>query len=379
MFCLKANSIKFLRGVKLMKKILSILLLLHCIFSSLDAIEIKPIRAIDLSWSKDTFIKWPGSFIATVDDIFIVFDSKSSNIKVYNGAGKLVNIFGRKGMGPDEFVKPYLSAYKEPFVVVGDFGRNHIFIYKRIGKYNFEFIQKFLCMEMSHDLSLIDDSKLIIVGYKRNKDLKSYHLFEYDLKNQQYDLILPTEISYGLNSFKIFRKVYDEKISYIGPFQYIDFFDDIIYLVWTGDINIVKIDRKTKKYTFFGKKTKEYVKPYVTPEIRKAYRERKSKIIFRARTEMSYVRDIFVLKSRKVGLIYVGPFKKGKGMKVILQLYSDNGEFINEYELMYAKASLSNELFSYFRRDKNLLYILDTETSEKLDQFHKIHEYRIED
>jgi hypothetical protein len=381
MYFLKANSIKVLIGVKLMKKILSIFILLHYIFSSLGAIEIKPIRTIDISWSKDTFIKWPGSFIATVDDMFIVLDSKSSNIKVYDGAGKLVNIFGRKGMGPDEFLKPYLSAYKEPFIVVGDFGLNHIFIYKRIGKSNFEFVRKFLCLEMSHDICLIDDSKILVAGYKTGKDLKAYHLFEYDLKSKQYDFILPTEISYGLSSFKAFRKEHREKISYIGSFQYIDFLDGIIYLVWTGDINIVKIDRKTKKYTIFGKKTKKYVQPYVTPEIKKAYRERKNKIIFKARTEMSYVRDIFALKSGKVGLVYAGPSKKDNGMRmqVILQFYRDNGEFIDEYELMKAEASISNELFSYFRKDKNLLYILDTETSEKLDQFHKIHEYKIEE
>jgi chloramphenicol O-acetyltransferase len=66
-------------------------------------------------------------------------------------------------------------------------------------------------------------------------------------------------------------------------------------------------------------------------------------------------------------------------MQVVLQLYRDNGEFIDEFELMYAEASLSNELFSYFKKDKNLLYILDTETSEKFDQFHKIYEYRIEE
>jgi len=66
-------------------------------------------------------------------------------------------------------------------------------------------------------------------------------------------------------------------------------------------------------------------------------------------------------------------------MQVMLQLYSNNGEFIEEFELMYSKANLSNELFSYFNKDKNLLYIMDTETSETFDQFHKIHEYRIEE
>jgi hypothetical protein len=348
-------------------------------FYSLSAIEIKPLRKINLSNSQENFIKWPGSFIVTVDDIFIVFDSKASNIKFYDASGKLINIFGRRGMGPDEFVKPFLSYYKEPFVVIGDYGRNTIFIYKRFDRYKFKFVQDFFCMEMSNDICLIDDSKILVAGYKTGKDLKAYHLFECDLKSKQHDFILPTEISYGLSSFKEFRKEHREKIAYISSFQYFDFFDGIIYLVWTGDINIVKIDRKTKKYTNFGEKTEKYVQPYVTPEIKRAYRERKNKIILKARTEMSYVRDIFALKSGKVGLIYFGPHIKDKGMQLILQIYSNKGKLIEEFVLMYSKATLSNELFSYFKKDKNLLYILDTETSETFDQFHKIHEYRIEE
>jgi len=358
-----------------------LLIFLYCFFYSLYAIKIESLRKIDLSHSQDNFIKWPGSFIVTGDDVILVIDYKDSNIKVYDASGKLVNIFGRKGMGPNEFVYPFLSYYKEPFVVIGDFGKRTIFIYKKIGKYNFEYVREFYCMEMSHDICLIDDSKILVAGYKTGKDFKAYHLFEYDLKSKQYDFILPSEISYGLDSFNAFRKAHDEKISYIGPNQYIDFLDGIIYLIWTGDIHIIKIDRKTKKYTFFGKKTGKYVQPYVTPVIKKAYHERKSKILLKAATEMSYVRDIFALKSGKVGLVYLGPSKKDKGMRmqVILQLYRDNGEFIDEFVLMYAEASLSNELFCYFKKDKNLLYLMDTVTTENLDQFHKIYEYRIEE
>ena len=350
-------------------------------FYSLSAIEIKPLRKIDLSHGQDNFIKWPGSFIVTGDDVILVIDYKDSNIKVYDASGKLVNVFGRNGMGPNEFVTPFLSSYKEPFVVIGDFGRNTIFIYKRLDRYNLKFVRDFFCMDMSHEICLIDDCKILVSGYKTDRDSKAYHLFEYDLNSKLYDFILPSEISYGLDSFNEFRKAHKEKIAYIGPNQYIDFWDGIIYLVWTGDIHIVKIDRKTKKYTFFGKKTGKYVQPYVTPVIRKAYHERKSRILLKKATEMSYIIDIFALKSGKFGLVYFGPFIKDKGMRmqVILQLYRDNGEFIEEFELLYAKASLSNELRSYFKRDKNLLYLLDTVTTENFDQFHKIYEYRIEE
>jgi len=364
-----------------MKRILSILILLHCLFSWLGALEIKSLRIIPLSHSSDTFIKKPGSFIVTVkgDERFIIFDSKASNIKIYNAVGKLVKIFGRLGMGPDEFVKPYLSGYKEPFIVIGDYGRKSFFIYKRSGRDNLQFVRKIFCLEMAHDLHFIDDSKLLVAGYKLDKNQKAYHLYEYDFKNDKHEFILPSEISYGFDSYKVYRKEFSKKLKYIGLLQYCDLSNDSIYLVCTGDIQIIKIDRKTKEYSFFGKKTGSYVQPYLTPEIRKAYDERKHRLLYKLKKGMCYVKDIFVLNSGKVGVVYFGPFKKDKGMRVMLQLYNGNGKFIKEFEVMNARATYHTELFSHFRKDKNLLYFLDTETTAAFDQFHKIYEFRIEE
>jgi hypothetical protein len=47
--------------------------------------------------------------------------------------------------------------------------------------------------------------------------------------------------------------------------------------------------------------------------------------------------------------------------------------------LLNAKASNRYEVKFYFRKDKNLFYVLDTDTSEAFDQGFKIHEYRIEE
>ncbi|UCH96058.1 MAG: hypothetical protein JSV88_04190 [Candidatus Aminicenantes bacterium] len=362
-----------------MKKIISLFILLYCLCYSLSAIEIKQLREITLSHDQDAFIEKPGSFIVTVDGMFIVFDSKASNIKVYDGTGKLVNIFGRKGLGPDEFVQPYLSAYKEPFIVIGDFGRKTFFIYKRFGKNSFKIVQKLFLRVMCYDLHFIDDAKLLIAGYKVGKDRKEYNLYEYDFKNQNYEFILTSESSYGLESHKVYLKKYSDRIRYIGGLQYCDFAEDSIYLVWTGDLKIIKVDRKTKKYTFFGQKTGNYVQPYITPEIRKAYHERNHRLLYKFDNDMSYVKDIFVLTSEKVGVVYVGPLKKDKGISVMLQLYTVNGAFISEFKVLNSNASHQFEIFSFFIKDKNLLYIMDTYTSKEFDQFYKIHEFRIEE
>ena len=92
---------------------------------------------------------------------------------------------------------------------------------------------------------------------------------------------------------------------------------------------------------------------------------------------MSFVTDIFVLKSGKIGLVYVGPLGKNNGLNVMLQIYKPNGQFIKEFEVLNAKGDYHSDLDFYFNKDKNLFYIMDRETSEEFDQFYKVHEYRI--
>jgi hypothetical protein len=362
-----------------MKKIVFSLLVLHCFFSVSAAIEIKSVKEFTLSQNEDTFVKKPGSIIVTEDDMVFVLDSKEANIKVFDKSGKLVDIFGRKGMGPNEFVRIYSSSYKKPYVIFADFGRKSFFLYKRLTKKSFEFVHKFLHLEMAYDFHLIDDKSLLVAGYKMDSNRKEYNLYEFDFRNKKYDFILTSESAYGCKTAREYRKKLDEKLAYIGLFQFCDYTNDSIYLVWTGNINVIKINRKTKETKSFGKITDNYIQPYLTPEIKKAYDHRDHRLIYKLINRMSYVKDIFVLNSGRVGVVYVGPLKKNKGLNVLLQLYNNDGKFIKEFEVLNANASYHVELNFYFRKDKNLFYILDTETSEEYDQLYKIHEYRIEE
>jgi len=358
-----------------MKRIFISLILLLCFVFSLTAIEIKPLRKITLSQTDETFIQKAGSFIVTEQEVLLVFDTKAGNIKCFDLNGKLVKIFGGKGLGPNEFVKPYSSSYKSPYFVFADFGRRSFFIYKTTGT-DFEFVHRFLCLGMAQDFHFIDDKKLLMAGHKKDKNGKEYNLYEYDFEKDEHDLILPLEAAYGFKSLKRFKNAYKE-IAYIGITLKCDFMANSIYLVWKGDISIVKINRKTRTTTSFGKKTANYVKPYLTPEIKRAHDQRKHMLLYKLVNRMSYVRDIFVLKSGKIGLVYSGPLKKNKGLNVMLQIYKPNGQFIKEFEVLNAKGDYHTDLTYYLSRDKSLFYIMDRETSEEFDQFYNVHEYRI--
>ncbi|MCP5105251.1 MAG: hypothetical protein GY950_17820 [bacterium] len=361
-----------------MNKLFSVFIL-SCLFSSLTAIEIKPLREITLAQSEAAFINKCGSFIVTEDGMVFVFDTKAAHIKVFNPKGELANIFGRKGVGPHEFVKPFGSSYKKPYIIFSDFGRKSIFIYKRKNREGLELAEKYLCLNMPYDFHLLDDGKLLVAGYKPDKNGKAYNVYKYDLKNNKYEFILSAEASYGFDSVKSYERALQDKLKYLGIFQFCDFTDDRIYLAWESDISIIKINRKTKAVSTFGKKTGNYFPPSLTPELKRAYDRRNDRLIYIVVEGMSFVTDIFVLNSDKIGLVYVGPLKNKKGMNVMLQIYKPNGEFVEEFVVLNAKATLHNELNFYFSRGKNLFYILDTETSEEFDQFHKIYEYRIEE
>ncbi len=361
-----------------MKKMLLYVLIFFYLFSSISAIEIKFLRKFTLAQDEKNFLIRPGSFFVTEDSMIFVIDSRASNIKIFDSDGKLANIFGRKGLGPNEFITPFFSTYQKPFLALADFGRRRYFIYKRIGKSDLELKQCCLNADMPMDISFWNEGKLLVVGNKLDKNGKWQGLYIYDCDKNKSDFLLSHAISYGYQSESEFKRDFYGGLEYIGTSQYCDWVGDTIYYTWTGDIKINKIDIKTREVISFGKKTGNYVPPYVTPELIQAHLGKKPEVILKTRSKMTYVMDIFIINSKTVGLAYVGPLKKNNGINVMMQFYTGAGEFIKEVEvLLDTKAGTSYELFFYFKKDDNLYYVMETETSEEFDQVFNVYEYRI--
>ena len=114
-----------------MKQTFVFLILLLWFAFSLPSIEIEHLKEITLSQSEETFIQKAGSLIVTEDQMVLIFDYKAGNMKIFDLNGELVKIFGGKGLGPNEFVKPYFGSYNKPYVVFADFGRKLVFIYEQ--------------------------------------------------------------------------------------------------------------------------------------------------------------------------------------------------------------------------------------------------------
>lgn len=361
-----------------MKKIILYGFLFFYLLSSLASIDIKLIRKFTLEQDEKNFLIRPGSFLVTEDSMIFIIDCRAPNIKIFDNDGKLANVFGRKGLGPDEFIMPFYSAYQKPFIGIADFGRRRYFVYKRNGKSNMELKQTCLNQDMPTDIDFLNKGKFLVAGNKMDNNGKWQGLYIYDCDNNKCEFLLNHAKSYGYQSESDFQRDFYAELEYIGANQYIDWVGDTIYHTWTGDIKINKIDIKTKRITSFGKKTGNYVQPYSTPELIQAHLEKKRDYILSTRSKMTYVMDIFIINSKTVGLVYVGPLKKNNGLNVMLQFYTVAGEFIKEVEvLLNSKAGTSYELFFYFKKDANLYYVLETETSEEFDQVFNVYEYRI--
>jgi hypothetical protein len=206
-----------------------------------------------------------------------------------------------------------------------------------------------------------------------------YCLYSLNIKEKKYDFILPSYVFFGYTTEENFLKERSGKLSHIGLTHYNDFSDDSFYAVWKGDIKVTKIDRKTGKIERFGKKPANYVKPYTSPEIKRAFQRMDHRLLWKLDRTMSMVQDIFVTGTNKVGLVYAGPFNKDGTLPVMLQLYTGSGEFLAESKVLNASASHHNEISFYFRKSDNRFYILDTETSAEFEQYYILNEFQVEE
>ena len=102
-----------------------------------------------------------------------------------------------------------------------------------------------------------------------------------DLTNDQTTFLLPSYHKYGLKSFDEYETKYHRKsdIRTIGIVVFFDIQGDDVYFVWEGDLKILKINMKSGKLVFFGKKPSHYIKPFATKEMSEARRNRNANFV----------------------------------------------------------------------------------------------------
>ena len=354
-----------------------VLLIIFAAFSTLSILgfNIKLIKKIKLS-QETTLLGNPWSFCVTEDKLFLIPDYKTGNIKIYDSNGKSVIVLGRKGYGPGEFVRPTFCYYNKAETKFGiiDHGIRKIFIYKRTGKKNFKRIKEVSCLSGTHDIQF-KGNELLISGYKSASNGNPYDLYYIDLSNNQATLLLPSYYRYGLNSFHEYETQYRRKpnIKAIGIRGWFDSFGDDVYFTWEGDLTVIKINTKSGKLSFFGKKTPNYVKPFASINLLNAHRNRDINIKRSEKAKMSYIRNIFA-NSNYVLVIYDGPIKKDRDSNFRMQFYTLDGNFLEEMPIPGKPGYRM-----WMDKEREILCSLTSELDDDLNEEYFFLEYKITD
>jgi hypothetical protein len=313
-------------------------------------------------------------FCVTGDNLFLIPDYKAGNVKIFAQNGSLVKILGRKGFGPEELVRPAFCFYNKEKGKFGvfDFGTRKIFIYNRIGKTGFKRVKEIYCLAGTTGIQL-KDNKLLVSGYKSGLSGTHYDFYYVDLTNDQTTFLLPSYYKYGLTSWHQFKTQYINKpgIKAIGIAAWFDICGDNAYFAWEGDLRIIKINIKSEKIEFFGKKPSHYIKPFASKSLLEAHRTRDIKIIENEWDKMSYIKDIFAT-SKYVLVIYKGPVKPGSESNTRMQFYTLNGNYLEDIPIPGNPGSRM-----CFDKDKDILYSLSSEVHEELLERYFVLEYKV--
>jgi hypothetical protein len=335
--------------------------------------DIKLIKKTILS-RKAVILENTWSLCVTGDKLFLVPDYKAGNVKIFADNGDLLKILGRKGFGPGEFVKPSYSFYNKEKKIFGvlDLGTKKIFFYHRTGKTDFKRFKEIYCLAGATGIGL-KGNKLLVSGYKTGPDNTHYDFYYVDTTDEETHLLLPSYHKYGLASQREFGNRYLNKpdIRGIGISAWFDNRGDDVYFAWEGDLKIIKINIKSRKLDFFGKKTPHYVKPTASKALLEARRARKGSLIESEWDKMSYVTNVFA-GTEYVLVFYKGPVKKGGASNVRVQFYSLAGEYLADIPVPGNPGSKMS-----FDKDKNILYSLTNELDDELSEKYSVFEYRI--
>jgi hypothetical protein len=314
----------------------------------------------------------PRVFCVSGDDTFFIPDYTAGDIKIYSSSGELLNVYGRKGMGPNEFSQPAFCFVNDKKFGVMDFGRRKIFLYHRQDKKTLVPFKDLYCLGMGFDIQ-VKGSEILVSGYKADKSGHPFAFYSVNLQTENVRYLLPAYYKYGLESLSQYKNKYLSTDTYgaIGIAAFFDLKDDYAYYVWQGDLKILKIHLKTGKFTHFGMKTLQYVKPFASKRILEARMNHNFKVSSAERKKMSYVKAIFT-NNNYVMLIYNGRGKSDDANGYILQFYTFDGMFLKEVSLP------GDPTHKWcFNKRKNKLYSLTSRMDEDLNEEYYILKYKI--
>lgn len=326
-------------------------------------------------------ILYAAGIIVTEAKKILIFDGKDEKqpIKIYHDSGKYIKSWGRIGPGPGEFRAAFPMTYETPYLAFVDPPGHKIFLYEVGPEFDLKKIIEFPWISFTPGI-VIDKNMLILASFVRSREGKNHSVVIKDFQGKHTEYLLPTYQLYGYSSEGEYNDKHLREIAPIsGAFLFIDSFGGNLFIISQAKLKVVRLNLKTKKLTYYGQETRNYHHP-LTSEIKRAYSKavysKNGKDLSQLLDELSWISGLFA-SIDVVGVLYINPDRASGLWRVFLQLYSSEGRFIKEMELV---DSFSFERFLYYYFDKNnhSLYIMSKWIDEKESiEKHQINKYKI--
>ena len=359
----------------MIKKIVCIICVLFPFAVYCPAIDINCTGTIPID-QKDVILQRVMDFSVIDNEYFLFPDQKAGDIKIYDNKGNLVKVWGRRGPGPNEFLYPMYCDYQKPYFILMDYGKSKLMVFKKDRELDYKKLSESLIVALGYDFKFVHKEKILISGYKADSNGKEYGLYFFNPQTGKPTFILPAYEKYGYSSQREYKSNYITKIAPIGIGGYCDYSKQNVYFAWMGNLKILKTDIATKKISYFGKQSGNYIRPRVTPRLLKLYNERSRELKFEMQ-KFSYVTGIFT-DDKFVALTYANFKRDVDGWQTIIQLYTHDGDFLVEKILPGAVNTTpwADPSFCYVK-EKNILYYLSRTMDEEFDDIYKILKFEI--
>jgi hypothetical protein len=320
-------------------------------------------------------------FFAVLEDgnlLFTDIRDKNNQIKVFNEDGKLIKAWGKMGPGPDEFGGLGFLDYQSPYLAVADAGRHRIHIFEKLHNYESKKVGEFLAWELSSNIKIYDKN-VLICGYIVSRRGKKYMLFMRDFNGKETKYILPLENHYGARSTSEYEKI-QEEVSGLSALAFLDVYQDTVFYVSDVRLRIAKIDLRSEKIEFIGKKPKNFRALAMNKKTRNALLDPQTgrEVVDDIYARFSFVSGIFADKDF-VGVLYVNREKKINNelfFAPYIQIYDHSGKLLHGQPLApFFSEERSTPLF--YQKDKRHLYLLSI-ISDELAIKYVIYKYSVE-
>lgn len=323
---------------------------------------------------KEEMIETGSGIAVTEKEIIVLSDGRAGNFKFYDIRGNLLTVFGKKGEGPDEFGTPRVYDYIDSKLLINDWQRHKLSVYKIGENLKMKRAQNHLGMYI--DARLMGNN-LLLVGTKADRNGLWYRLFIKNVEKNEYDLLLQTREMFNLPPKRklLAQENKRKELSNIGSRMYCDFYGDSIYAVWEGLLSVIKIDLKSMTKDRFGYATKNYKRPKVTKAMVRAKQERNLEDYHRELNKFSMVRKIIATREIII-VIYMNYVDSLSHLVPFIQFYTPDGEFLNENKLPEA-VFIHRLMPFYFNKETNCLYALSVTMDDDFETHYAVIKYRI--